>query len=133
MDKTIDKIAWIRLENRRILAVRSHGKDTFYLPGGKREPGESDEEALLRELEEELSIRIIGSSVQPYGVFEAQAHGKPEGTMVKMSCYTGDYEGKLEPAAEIAEMAWLTSRDRERVSVVNLLIFDRLQQEGLLD
>lgn len=133
MDKTIDKIAWVRLENRRILAVRSHGKDTFYLPGGKREPGESDEEALLRELEEELSIRIIGSSVQPYGVFEAQAHGKPEGTMVKMSCYTGDYEGKLEPAAEIAEMAWLTSRDRERVSVVNLLIFDRLQQEGLLD
>ena len=35
----IDKIAWIRLEDGAILSSRSRGKDVYYLPGGKREPG----------------------------------------------------------------------------------------------
>jgi len=33
----IDKIAWIRLEEGRILSTRSRGKEVYYLPGGKRE------------------------------------------------------------------------------------------------
>lgn len=37
---TIDKIAWIHLENGAILSSRSRGKDVYYIPGGKREPGE---------------------------------------------------------------------------------------------
>ncbi|HET6311147.1 MAG TPA: NUDIX domain-containing protein [Candidatus Nitrosotalea sp.] len=40
------------MENRRLLTVRTSGKDAFYLPGGKREPGESDLDALLREVRE---------------------------------------------------------------------------------
>ena len=38
----IDKIAWIRLEDGKVLSKRSRGKDVYYLPGGKREPGETD-------------------------------------------------------------------------------------------
>lgn len=45
----IDKIAWIHLEQRRLLTARNAGRDRFYLPGGKREPGESDLETLVRE------------------------------------------------------------------------------------
>ena len=54
----IDKIAWINIANGRILGARSKGKDTYYLPGGKREPGESDIDTLVREIKEELSVRI---------------------------------------------------------------------------
>ena len=50
----IDKIAWIELADGKILSTRSRGKDVYYLPGGKREPGESDIDALVRELREEL-------------------------------------------------------------------------------
>ena len=38
----IDKIAWVHLVGGRILSTRSRGKAVYYLPGGKREPGESD-------------------------------------------------------------------------------------------
>ena len=51
----IDKLAWLRIENGRVLCTRSRGKDAFFLPGGKRESGESDEAELIREVREELT------------------------------------------------------------------------------
>ena len=51
--RVIDKVAWLHLEDARILSTRSRGKETYYLPGGKREPGETDEQRLRREIAEE--------------------------------------------------------------------------------
>lgn len=128
MASLIDKIAWIHLVNGRVLSARSHGKDLYYLPGGKRESGETDIDALSREVEEELSVRIKPGTASHFGTFEAQAHDKSEGVRVKMTCYTADFEGELSPASEIAELAWLTYADRARVSPVSQLIFDRLRE-----
>lgn len=121
----IDKLAWIRIENGRVLCARSRGKDTYFLPGGKREAGESDEQALAREIREELSVELrVGAKL---GVFEAQAHGQAEGVMVRMTCYDGDFTGELRPSAEIEEIAWLGYEDRGRVSLVAQHIFDWLR------
>ncbi|MDQ0915935.1 NUDIX domain-containing protein [Paenibacillus sp. V4I5] len=128
----IDKIAWIYVVDGQILGARSKGKDTSYLPGGKREPNETDIETLLREIEEELSVRIKPETVLHFGTFEAQAHGKTEGTQVKMTCYTADFEGELRPASEIDELVWLTYKDRDRVSPVCQIIFDKLSEMKLL-
>ncbi|MFC5448272.1 NUDIX hydrolase [Paenibacillus aestuarii] len=128
----IDKIAWIHIVDGRVLGARSKGKDTYYFPGGKREAGESDEETLVREIEEELSVRITTDSIQYYGTFEAQADGKPAGVMVRMTCYCGEFTGKLQSAAEIEECVWLTYQDRERVSAVSQIIFDHLLEQNLI-
>ena len=130
--KTIDKIALIYLKNGKILTTLSKGKDTYYLPGGKREGSETDAETLIRELREELSIQIFPETIAPYGVFEAQAHGKAEGVLVRMSCYTAEFEGELKPANEIAELDWFTYKDKEKTSAVDQIIFDDLKQKGLL-
>lgn len=131
--QSIDKLAWIEIKNRRILSTRSRGKDTWYLPGGKREVGESDHEALIREIREELSVEISPDSLAHVGNFEDQAHGHPEGVMVKMQCYSGEYIGELKPAAEIEEMTWLTTADMHRISPVDKIIFNYLKKEGLID
>ncbi|RKR86211.1 NUDIX domain-containing protein [Micromonospora pisi] len=128
----IDKIAWIRIENHAILSTRSHGKDVYYLPGGKREPGESDLATLLREIDEELGVAITPETVTPAGVFEAQAHGHHAGTTVRMTCYTADYQGTPTASSEIAEVNWLGYADRHRVSTVDQIIFDRLYEQGQL-
>lgn len=122
----IDKIAWIHLAGGRVLSTRSTGKDVFYLPGGKREPGESDMDTLVREIREELGVDVDPASAAPFGVFTAPAHGHPDGVRVRMTCYTAGYRGELRAGAEIAEFVWLTYADRPRVSPVDRLIFDHL-------
>jgi 8-oxo-dGTP diphosphatase len=128
----IDKIAWIQLEGGRILSTRSRGKDVYYLPGGKREPGETDVQTLVREIDEELAVAIAPASAVPAGTFEAQAHGHATGVAVRMTCYTAEYRGTLTASSEIEELAWLTYADRERVSPVDQIIFDHLHRAGQL-
>jgi 8-oxo-dGTP diphosphatase len=129
----IDKIAWLHLHNGQLLSTRSRGKDRYYLPGGKREAGETDAQTLLREIEEELTVVLDSTSLVYAGTFEAPAHGHPAGVLVRMTCYWApSYTGTLQPAAEIEEVVWLTYRHRGQVSAADQLIFDWLHQQHLL-
>ncbi|MGV9212943.1 NUDIX hydrolase [Micromonospora sp. RB23] len=130
--REIDKVAWILIEDGRVLSTRSQGKDVWYLPGGKREPGESDLETLRREIDEELSVEVDVHGATRLGTFTAQAHGHAVGVAVRMTCYRAGYRGRLRPASEIAEMAWLGYADRHRTSPVDQLIFDHLLAADLL-
>ncbi|WP_309122103.1 NUDIX domain-containing protein [Paenibacillus sp.] len=118
------------MEQGRVLCVRSKGKNLYYLPGGKRDDGETDAEALCREIEEELSVRLKPETIAFFGTFEAQADGKAAGITVAMSCYTADFDGRLRPASEIEEMAWLSYEERERVSLAGRIVFDRLRENN---
>lgn len=133
MPVLIDTVAWVRLENGRILCARPRGKDIFYIPGGKREGAESDLQALLREINEELAVTLLPETVRHAGTYEAdQAGGHPDATVVRMSCYTGDYSGTLCARSEIDEFAWFSYADRPRVPPVDQLLFDDLKAAGEL-
>ncbi|MEP7107820.1 MAG: NUDIX domain-containing protein [Ferruginibacter sp.] len=129
----IDKLAWIELKNKSILSTRSKGKDKYYIPGGKRETGENDEQALLREIKEELNVDLVPGTLDFFGIFLAQAHSHPEGTMVQMTCYTATYSGQLKACSEIEEFVWLRYADREHIAEVDKIIFDHLKAGELLE
>jgi 8-oxo-dGTP diphosphatase len=129
----IDTVAWVRLENGRILCARPRGKGIFYIPGGKREGGESDLQTLLREIAEELTVTLQAETVTHVGTYEAdQPSGHPDGATVRMSCYTSDYSGTLAASSEIEELAWFSYADRPRVPAVDRLLFDDLKAAGEL-
>ena len=143
----IDKLALILINSeRKQLVARSYNRTVFYTPGGKREPGESDEEALLRECSEELSVNLISSTktpstIEPFGSFEAQAYGKPEGTKVRMTCFhVTPREAELElenmvvASEEVEELKWIDSSfDREKLTVTGIMILEDLKEKGLID
>ncbi len=128
----IDKLAFLYLKDQQILMTLSKGKSTYYIPGGKREGSETDEQALIREVEEELTVKIILRTMKFYGSFEAQAHGKPEGTIVGMTCYTAEFEGEIKPSGEIQDIAYYTYAQRDIVGPVDQIIFDDLKMKGLI-
>lgn len=133
MSKVIDKLAWILVQDGKLLAVRSKGKDLFYLPGGKRELGESDSEALIREIREELSVELSADSIEYMETFVAQADGKAEGVSVKLTCYFAEFSGELAADAEIEELRFIDSNDEGVCSVAALVALRWLVSKSLVD
>ena len=132
MKKFIDKLAFIHIQDKKILMSLSKGKSTWYIPGGKREKGESDIDALSREVKEELSVELIPESIKKFGVFEAQAHGHPGGTVVRMTCYTAEFTSELKAASEIEKFEFFPYSRKSESSFVDHLIFDDLLNKDLL-
>lgn len=129
----IDKIALINIKNGQVLSTRSKGKKVYYFPGGKREADETDEQTLIREIREELSVEIVPDSYKYIGTFKAQSDGMKEGVIVKMTCYSADFVGSLKSSNEIEEIKWLNYSDINSVSAVDKVIFDFLKDKGELE
>lgn len=132
--KFIDKLALIVVRDRRTLMVRTRGNRAYYTPGGKREKGESDEEALAREVREELGVELLRDTMKAFNVFHAPAHGKPEGTMLRMTCYTASFAGEAAACSEIEELRWMASTaDRSLLSTAGVMVLDDLRRRDLID
>lgn len=127
----IDTVAWVLIEDGRILCARPRGKDVFYIPGGKREGAETDSQTLLREIDEELTVALSPHTIAHVGTYEAELPGPTPG-LVRMACYTADHTGTIRPSSEIAEIAWFTYADRDRVPPVDQVLFDDLVARALL-
>lgn len=64
----VTAVALVDADNRVLIAQRPEGKamaGLWEFPGGKLEPGESPETALMRELKEELGITTWASCLAP--------------------------------------------------------------------
>lgn len=130
--KEVDKIALIETKNGQILSTKSIGKTKYYLPGGKRDGGETDEQTLIREIVEELCVKITPNTLKYIGTFKAQSDGAKEGVIVKMTCYSAEYTGTIKAASEIEEIRWLNYKDYDLISEVDKIIFDYLKDKGAL-
>ena len=131
--KEVDKIALIQIKDGQILSTRSKGKTKYYIPGGKRESGETDEQTLIREIAEELNVQIRRETIEYVGTFKAQSDGARKGILVKMTCYKAKYDGVLEPTSEIEEIRWLNYRHLDIISEVDKKIFGFLREKGELE
>lgn len=127
--KIIDKLGWIVIKDNKVLMARSIGKDIFYIPGGKREKGESDNLALSREVLEEISIVLEHGSEEFFGEFEAPAD-RMQNTVVRVRAYFSNYSGELRPSREIEELKWVSYEEKNLCSKVTQCLLDALFKSG---
>ncbi len=105
-EMTIVKIGAIIFDELgRLMAVHKKGKPTHELivPGGKKEPGENDEQTLHRELHEELNATV--QSFKFYGQFEDKAIY--EDKWLIMRTYLVSLNNTPKPSNEIDQIVWL--------------------------
>ncbi len=125
--KQIEVVAAVIHHEGRIFATqRGYGewKDWWEFPGGKMEPGESAEEALKREIQEELATDIgvdnlIETIVWDYPSFHLTMH-----------CYWCHVESGSLTLKEHEAARWLT---KEQLDSVNWLPADKQIVEKLRD
>jgi len=129
----IDKIALLHIKNKKILMVKSYGREVFYTPGGKREGNETDIETLAREVKEELGVDLVPGSAKYYGTFCASADNKPPGVKVKIICYMADFKGEILPSGEVESLIWCDHNRCGQTGSCGQLIFDDLKVKGLIE
>jgi 8-oxo-dGTP diphosphatase len=95
----------VRADGRTLL-VRKRHTTIFMQPGGKIDPGETIQSALVRELKEELGISVDIQSLVPLGQFLAPAANEA-GVMVDAALFMVECDQAVQPAAEIEEAIWL--------------------------
>lgn len=129
----IEKVAAVVLRGGLLLLCRKRGTDVFISPGGKREAGETDVEALARELREEAGLVL--RSAELYGTWIAPSALEPDRDVV-VTVYIVEAAGLARPGAEIEELAWVDSGFvRTGVAIGSIFrdeIIPRLLAEGRL-
>lgn len=134
-DRSLVRTAALALvRDRRLLQTRSAGASVFYMAGGKLDPGENAEQALHREIREELGVGL--REVAEIGVFESVAYGHPAGTRLHMTCFHADPTGEPRPSGEIAELGWFTVAEyaaQPEFAPGSMLVFEHLHSLGVID
>lgn len=82
--------------------MKEYGKRYWLFPGGKQEPGESIEAALIREAKEELSVGV--NHVTNLGMVEGHT---PDGVPLTIHLFGGAVDGRLERNNEIEQLRWV--------------------------
>ena len=103
-------VALVDPDGRVLVSQRPEGKSLAGLwefPGGKVEPGEAPETALIRELREELAIIVQADCLAP---LTFASHAYPEMHLLMPLFVCRRWEGFVQPC-EGQALRWLRARD----------------------
>ena len=127
--KTIEVVAAVIRDGGRILATeRGYGdfKGGWEFPGGKMEPGETPEAAVVREIEEELRV-----TVRPTAFIETVEYDYPTFHLT-MHCFMCEVVSGEITLTEHLAMKWLTKETLETVDWLPADVSVVRKLEGML-
>jgi len=130
-DILVSAVAIIR--ERRVLMVTARGRDVLYMPGGKIDAGESPADAAVREAREEVSVEIDAEAVDHLFTVVTQAHGEPDGRLVRMHVFAADTGQEPRPSAEVSAVHWVGMESIDRCPPAGREVLERLAAAGLID
>jgi 8-oxo-dGTP diphosphatase len=116
-------------QGRLLMIQRGHdpGAGLWSIPGGRIEPGETDEQALVRELAEETNLQVMVGKL----VGRVRREG-PGGTVIDIRDYTATVAaGTLRAGDDAADARWVTAAELGRLEVTEGLI-EALTEWGVL-
>ncbi|MFI5155376.1 MAG: NUDIX domain-containing protein [Chitinophagales bacterium] len=124
------------IQEKKLLLAYSRNKQAFYLPGGKANPHETSLEALMREVDEELHIKLDQEHTFYYKHITAPAFGEASGMIMEQDCFISDLKEIPKPDAEIEMVKYFDrnayAQEPQQVPGV-LMIMQELSKDRLID
>ncbi|WP_414056066.1 NUDIX hydrolase [Macrococcus equi] len=119
----------VDIRDNKILLVKVRDNQKYYLPGGKIEEGESDIQSLIREMEEELSVRLLKDKLAYLDTIVGPAYPDTQ-FEVELRCYTYEGLGDFKKSNEITDVKYIEMDKSEMIApAVNLLI-EKIHQKS---
>jgi 8-oxo-dGTP pyrophosphatase MutT (NUDIX family) len=123
------------IKDSKLLLAYSKNKQAWYLPGGKIDKNESSQEALQREIQEELNIVLNPERLKYYTHISAPAYGENPHIMMEQDCFLYDLQETLQPSNEIEEVKFFdydTYKKEPKQVIGVIMVFEKLFQDGTL-
>ncbi|TFB99074.1 NUDIX domain-containing protein [Cryobacterium adonitolivorans] len=113
--------------------VTARGRDVWFMPGGKIDPGESEADAAAREAWEEVTVRLDPAALEPLFTVLIQAHGEPDGRLVRMAVFGAETPDDPSASAEVSAVHWATSADAAHCPPAGVEVLRLLHAAGRID
>ena len=136
MKVVLPTVGLLLVRDRKLLLAYSKNKDCFYLPGGKIDSGETPEDALCREIVEELNVHLQKEDLKYYTHISAPAFGEAVDTMMEQECFLVDKEVSPYASAEIGEIKFFSLQEYQREynqAPGAVMILERLKTDGFIE
>jgi len=133
---TLHTAGLLIVQNRKLLLAYSKNKNCFYLPGGKMDGGETPQDALCREILEELHIHLKPEELKYYTHITAPAFGEIEGTTMEQDCFLVEKEVSPVASAEIGELRYFSLEEYQREldrAPGAVIILERMKADGFIE
>lgn len=114
MKPDILKSGAIILKDKKLLITKPKNKDFWIFVGGKPNDNESLEEALKREIFEELSVNIVGKPNLYLKSPIEKAAGNKEGKTVQIFAFEVEIDEEPKASSEIEKIHWISREEFER-------------------
>lgn len=129
----IYKVGAVIIKGRKLLVVKKRGLETFISPGGKPQGNEGPQATLVRELNEELGVRVLDALW--LGCFEGEAVF--DDAQIMMDTYVVQIAGNPKPHSEIEGLAWINSKYKDAgikvAPLIEQFIIPKLVEMKLID
>jgi len=116
------------LETRQneILLVRVRDNSLWYLPGGTIEAEETPQQALVREVSEELDVQVDTNAIR----FDRRVIGPALGRdgEVELNCFRAEWSGEPSAQSEISEIGYISFEDTHKMAPAVRLLVKELDQ-----
>lgn len=113
----------IIIQDKKLLLLTGHGADFYWTPGGGIEAGETADDALRREVKEELGVYITG--FKHYLSYEHDDQS--------VTSYLVSINEPIKIDNEITGYIWYTKGDTDKLSKgLESVLLPRLTEDGLL-
>ena len=124
--------ALIIKENKLLVLKKKKNTSHYILPGGKINKDETSEDALLRELKEELNISITKNNIE--FITSMEVISQFENLPMTSYIFKVDYKGDFSIDNEIAEFSWLNLDNYNEKDVASLLrkLIPYLKEKNLI-
>ena len=136
MTISLSTVGLLVIRDRKLLLAFSKNKQCFYLPGGKIDGDESPEEALCREIAEELNVKLDSGDLEYYTHISAPAFGELNGVIMEQECFFVQKNIDPRPTSEIGVIKFFTLSeylDEEHTAPGAVMILKKLKLDNYID